>query len=212
MDNQQLHNKIKELGPWYQNVDLYDSVSIKSSHSKYSGEWAWNYLKEFLPEDMSGMRVLDLGSNAGLFSIRCAQRGAQVIGVENNNGHLRQANFLKEYFEVDNVRFVKANIENIPMMDLGFVDYDIILAVAVLYWVGRIDKPHYCEANRNREIKFIKQMSTQSDEFIVRCRGTEFNNHIYYSGIFENLGYDTIEVVFEEGVKNSHQWINFVRM
>ena len=210
MNNKELIQKIKDLGPWYQNVKFNDEVSAVSSHSRLSGEHAWEYLKIFLPEDMTGLKVLDLGSNAGLFSIRCAQRGAEVIGFENNNGHLRQANFLKEYFGTDKVEFFKIDLEKSPLMKC-FTEFDIVLAVSVLYWVGRFDKPHYCESNRNREIEYIEHLTNITDEVIVRCRGTQYNNSLYYGEIFMGLGFHIERIIQESGSKNSHEWIHLRR-
>lgn len=39
-------------------------------------------LLSWLPEDMSGKRVLDAGCGTGAFSIACARRGATVLGID----------------------------------------------------------------------------------------------------------------------------------
>lgn len=201
MDNNKLRNEIKRLNPWYQEVDFGNGVVAKSTHSKLSGEYAWNYIKQLLPESLEGKRVLDLGSNAGLFSIRCAQMGAEkVIGIEREGKHLRQCKFLKEYFNTKNVEFINASLEDVHNMDLG--KFDIILAIAVLYWVGRsghIQKGHhYDKSYRDREIKFIEHVTTLTDEFVVRDRGTEYNNVAYYSEVFGKCEFELIKTINED--------------
>ena len=193
MRDEELRKSVQELQPWYQEIRFNSEVTAESDHSRLSGELAWGYIKPFLPASLGGMRILDLGSNAGLFSVRCAQMGAsEVIGIENSPLHLRQCEFVKEYFGTDNVSFIKASLEDLPKMDIG--KFDVILAIAVLYWVGRRDAEHYCEENRKREIEFIKHLVTLSDCIIVRGRNKEFNNDVYYNRIFGDLGFDNITV------------------
>lgn len=195
MRDEELRKNVQELQPWYQEIRFNSRVTAESDHSRLSGELAWGYIKPFLPASLDGMRILDLGSNAGLFSVRCAQMGArEVIGIENYPLHLRQCEFVKEYFKTDNVSFIKASLENLPKMDIG--KFDVILAIAVLYWVGRHDASleHYCEDNRKREIEFIKHLATLSDCIIVRGRNKEFNNDVYYNGVFGDLGFGNTTV------------------
>ncbi len=210
MNNKELESKIKSLKPWYQEVDFSNGVVAKSSHSTLSGEYAWQYIKPFLP-NLESKRVLDLGSNAGLFSIRCAQLGAkEVIGIEREAKHLRQCNFLKEYFKTKNVKFINSNLEDLPNMDIG--KFDVVLAIAVLYWVGRsgvAKGTHYNKPYRDREKKFIDHLVTLSDIFIVRTRGRKYNNSEYYGKIFDNHGFSITELVNED--TGSHEMILFER-
>jgi len=212
MNNDRLYNEIKKLRPWYQNVQFNNEISAVSSHSKLSGEYAWNYIKQLLPESLSGKRILDLGSNAGLFCIRAAQMGAEeVIGIEREQKHLKQCAFLKEYFNVPNVKFINDSLENLSSMNLG--KFDIIFAIAVLYWVGRggniIKGHHYDEIYRDREIKFIKYITTLSNEFIVRARGSKYNNSEYYSNIFNGCGFYLVKLINEN--IGSHEMMLFRR-
>lgn len=212
MDNDQLRKEIQKLRPWYQNVKFNDEVTAVSSHSKLSGEYAWNYIKQLLPDSLEGKRILDLGSNAGLFCIRAAQMGAEeVIGIEREPKHLRQCAFLKKYFDISNVKFINGNLETLTSMDLG--RFDIILAVSVLYWVGRSGSiakgHHYDKIYRDREIKFIQYVTTLSDEFIVRDRGSQYNNSEYYSNVFDKCGFDLVKLINEDD--SSHEMMSFRR-
>jgi len=200
MDNIKLKEEIHRLRPWYQNVKFNSDISAVSSHSELSGEYAWNYIKKLLP-DLNEKRVLDLGSNAGLFCIRCSQAGAkEVIGIEKENKHLRQCKFLKKYFDTKNVEFINTNLENLPKMDIG--KFDLILAIAVLYWVGRPVKKtkgsHYDLQYRDKEKKFIDHIVTLTDTLIVRARGSRYNNSEYYGDIFMKHGFNMIQLINED--------------
>ncbi len=200
MNNNELKTKIEELKPWYQNIEFNDEISAVSSHSRLSGEFAWNYIKQLLPESLEGKRILDLGSNAGLFCIRCAQMGAtEAIGVERDSRHLKQCDFVKEYFDVSNVKFIRGNLESLPSMNLG--KFDIILAIAVLYWVGRsgaTGKSHYDKKYRDIELKFIQYITTISNAVIVRARGKKYNDSEYYGKIFSDQGFKMDKLIKED--------------
>lgn len=212
MDNKVLLKKIEELKPWYQNINFNDEVSAVSSHSKLSGEYAWGYIKQLLPESLEGKRVLDLGSNGGLFSIRCAQMGAgEVIGIEREHKHLRQCAFVKEYFNTPNVKFLNHGLENLASLNLG--KFDIVLAIAVLYWVGRgggVSRGHhYDEVYRNNELRFIDYVTTLSNCFVVRARGKQYNSSEYYGEIFNNRGFDMERLINED--TGTHEMMLFRR-
>lgn len=211
MNNDKLRKKIEGLGEWYQNVKFNDEVASVSKHSKLSGEYAWNYIKQLLPESLEGKRVLDLGCNAGLFTVRSAQMGAkEVIGVERNPIHVKQSNFLKKYFNVPSAKFIVWDLEKLFDMNLG--KFDIILAISVLYWVGRngvIPKgTHYDKKYRDIEKQFIKRLVTMSDTFIVRVRGQEkYNTCEYYSKVFDYHDFRLAEALYED--TGTHEMLLF---
>jgi len=203
MDKKQLKQEIDRLKPWYQNVDFGNDIKAVSQHSTLSGEYAWNYIKQLLPDNLDGKRILDLGANAGLFCIRTAQMGSkEVVGIDNRGRYVRQCELLKKHFNTPNVTYIKDNLENLPNIDLG--KFDIILAIAVLYWVGRggggkVSKgTHYSKAYRDKELKFIDHLVTLSDKFIVRARGQQYNNSEYYGNIFDSHGFDMKQLINED--------------
>jgi len=78
MNRDYLEMKIKQLSPWYQNINLQGIQTLR----KRDTEQAWNRIKENFPMNYEGMRILDLGCNAGYYSIMAANEGASVIGIE----------------------------------------------------------------------------------------------------------------------------------
>ena len=62
---------------WYHTVDLGDGLVTPGLHDYRRS------LNEFhFPDDMSGMKVLDVGSATGFFAFEFERRGAQVVSVE----------------------------------------------------------------------------------------------------------------------------------
>ena len=65
MNKEKIANKIKELKPWYQHINLNGIMTIKKGdkyvHAK-AGEHTWKTIKTFLPSSLDNMRISDLNS------------------------------------------------------------------------------------------------------------------------------------------------------
>ena len=196
MNKDYIVKKIKELSPWYQCINLNGVMTIKPGdnyfHAK-AGESTWNSIKTFLPSSLDNMRILDLGCNAGFYSVSSSLLGAkEVIGVERSPIFFKQALFIKEYFEKlnkvkFNIKYIKLDIGDLDLHDIGNFDY--ILAIAVLYHIGKHKYGKYTKEALNEQIEVIKKLSTHTKKFIVRCRNSKFNNRSYYAKIFKEANF-----------------------
>ena len=137
MDKEYIQKRVNELGKWFECFNLDGVITRMKSASNPS---IWPKVKTFLPDNMEGMRVLDIGCNAGLYSIECAKLGAQVVAIEKNEPYYSQALFIRDYFEdlhnkkLD-ITFIKEDIINLDLSSLGMFDYT--LALLVLYHYGK---------------------------------------------------------------------------
>src|SRR5262249_39711442 len=59
---------------WYHSVDLGDGLVTPGQYDFRECLAAFHF-----PEDMSGMKVLDVGSATGFFAFECEKRGADVV-------------------------------------------------------------------------------------------------------------------------------------
>ncbi len=62
---------------WYHTIDLGDGLVTPGQYDFRSCMPAFHF-----PDDMRGMKVLDVGSATGFFAFECEKRGAQVVSVE----------------------------------------------------------------------------------------------------------------------------------
>lgn len=84
----------------------------------------------------SGKRILDLGCNAGWWSIEAVRRGADfVLGIDARDMHIEQAKFVAEVLGIRNVEFRKMNVYDISRDTIG--KFDITLCLGLLYHVNR---------------------------------------------------------------------------
>jgi len=152
---------------WYQTIQFEEDVKAKGC--RWCGEPAWENIVKFLPESLEGMRVLDLGCNAGLFCVKASLMGAkEVIGIDwkgwrPNNNYIEQAAFVKEYFEQKhnkklNIKYISGKMEEVLLeRDLG--EFDYVFAIASIYYT------------KKREV-LVEKISKISENVIVRLRDT----------------------------------------
>lgn len=86
---------------------------------------------------LSESRVLDIGCNAGMYSLLVARYAHSVVGIDTSSQLISRANMTKEYFEENvysahNVNFLTGNFADI----INEIEVDAVLASLVLYHVG----------------------------------------------------------------------------
>ena len=132
---EEIRRKIARIQSWYHRIDLGDGIETPG-HFRMS-----DYLAHYhLPEQMDGMRVLDVGASTGFFAYEFERRGAaEVIGIElpSWSDHDWTPRYRLE-FEAKN-RSEKQNIDRVVMHD-GFTVVGEALGSTR---VKRIYKPIY---------------------------------------------------------------------
>jgi tRNA (mo5U34)-methyltransferase len=130
-DHRELQARIEALGPWFHNMDL-GGVSTAPHH--FLGDYPNSKFKRFaphLPADLSGKSVLDIGCNAGFYSMEMKRRGAdRVLGLDHDDHYLAQARFAAETLGYDNIEF-----RNHSVYDVGSLGekFDVVIFMGVLY-------------------------------------------------------------------------------
>src|SRR4051812_29623521 len=84
--------QIQDLGPWFHNLHLPDGTQTAPSH--FLGDFPqfkWKEIAPQVPPDLAGWTALDIGCNAGFYSIELARRGARVTGIDLDQHYLKQA-------------------------------------------------------------------------------------------------------------------------
>src|SRR5271169_6293788 len=74
---EQIRERVRALGWWYQCFELPGGVMTSpGAPPAYYPETRWNLIQPYVPEDLRGKTVLDVGGNAGYFSVQMMKRGA----------------------------------------------------------------------------------------------------------------------------------------
>ncbi len=72
-----------------------------------------------LPDDLSGMDVIELGCGTGYVSAWLARRGAKPVGIDNSPKQLEAARVFQHEFGVD-FPLILGNAETVPLPDASF--------------------------------------------------------------------------------------------
>lgn len=95
-------------------------------------------LVEWYGGSLEGKRVLDLGCNAGFWSLNAVLAGSDyVLGVDGRRMHVEQANFVFQVYDVDPRAycFVEDNIFNFSYEGHG--PFDVIPCLGLFYHINR---------------------------------------------------------------------------
>jgi tRNA (mo5U34)-methyltransferase len=125
-----IERRARELGPWFHNIDL---CGVKTAPDHFLGDYPavkWERFADAVPCDLRGMSVLDIGCNAGFYSIEMKRRGAaRVVGIDHDERYLDQAHFAAATCGLD-IEFLKLEVYDIANVGETF---DIVLFLGVLY-------------------------------------------------------------------------------
>jgi tRNA (mo5U34)-methyltransferase len=118
--------KVQELGPWYHNFNL-GGVLTNPANPEYP-ESRWRLIEPHIPEDLQGKTVLDLGCNAGYFSLQMKKRGATVTGIDVTPSFINQAEFIAEFFGLD-IDYRVTNVYQYLLQNKNMFDYVLFLGL-----------------------------------------------------------------------------------
>src|SRR5215207_6766991 len=125
-------DEIAALAPWFHNIHLPDGTQTAPDH--YLGDfpaWKWAELAPALPEDLTGWTALDVGCNAGFYSLELARRGARVTGIDIDAQYLAQARWAAAHCGLqDRVDFRLSQVYDLARWDDKF---DLVLFMGVFY-------------------------------------------------------------------------------
>lgn len=135
-NNQKLVAKVKELGPWFHQIEVAEGVRTRDIAPAPGPQPVdhpvprWKKIEGLLPESMSGMRVLDLGSSDGFFSVAMARRGAEVVAIDGAGKAIQRLEWLRRELRLTKqITPISADIASLP--HLGH--FDFVLMLALLY-------------------------------------------------------------------------------
>jgi len=99
--NEALLEELKNTGHWHHRIDLGNGV-FTADKNQPNPEVKWKLLEPYVPEDLTGCSVLDLGCNSGYHSVQMKKRGAKrVVSVDNYDDAIKQTKFLSKWFNVE---------------------------------------------------------------------------------------------------------------
>jgi len=125
-----IREEIQKLGKWFHNIELN---GVKTAPDHFLGDYPnvkFQMFADAIPKDLTGKTVLDIGCNAGFYSIEMKRRGAsRVLGIDSDEVYLNQARYAAKVSGVD------IEFRNMSVYDVGSLGekFDVVIFMGVLY-------------------------------------------------------------------------------
>src|SRR5437763_6412909 len=128
VDREALSRRIDELGEWFHNLNLH---GVPTAPNHFLGDFPsikWRKICSDIPTDLQGASVLDIGCNAGFYSIEMKRRGAgRVLGIDTDERYLNQARFAAQTLGLQ-IEFERRSVYEVDAVD-GTFDYVLFMGV-----------------------------------------------------------------------------------
>jgi len=200
LSNVEIQRQVEALGPWFHNLDL-NGVPTAPEH--FLGDYPnvkWRRFADTVPRDLTGKTVLDIGCNAGFYSMEMKQRGAAlVVGLDSDEEYLAQARFAAEVKGLD-IEFHRMSVYDIGALGETF---DLVLFLGVLYHLRHpllaldLIREHVA-----RDLLLFQSMQRGNEEIKPLAEDNDF----WTTDIFDASGYPRLHFVEH---KYAHDWTNW---
>jgi tRNA (mo5U34)-methyltransferase len=131
MSTQEIQEQVERLGPWFHNMEL---MGVRTAPNHFLGDYPAMKFRNFahaIPADLTGKSVLDVGCNAGFYSMEMKRRGAaRVVGIDSEDLYLNQARFATEVNGMRDIEFHKMSVYDVAKLGEKF---DFVIFMGVLY-------------------------------------------------------------------------------
>lgn len=125
-------------GEWYYHLDFGYGHEVRPElkSDRSAGMHNWRFLSSVL-QPLNGLRILNIGCNAGLYDLLMAESGASVVGIDRQTV---QAEFLRRRFSeirggnYSQARFIGADVTSFDLVSLG--QFDLVTLFCVAYHLG----------------------------------------------------------------------------
>lgn len=196
----EIRERVADLGPWFHNLDLN---GVKTAPSHFLGDYPqvkWRRFSDAIPADLTGRSVLDIGCNAGFYSLEMKRRGAsRVLGIDSDDEYLRQARFAAEVTGAE-IEFRKLSVYDVAALGERF---DIVLFMGVLYHLRHpllaLDLIHEHAA---RDMLVFQSMQRGSGEVMQPDRDYDF----WRTDIFDDAGFPKLHFIEHRYAGDPTNW------
>jgi tRNA (mo5U34)-methyltransferase len=195
-----ISRRVQDLGEWFHNLDL---KGVKTAPHHFLGDYPQNKWRSFahaVPADLSGKTVLDIGCNAGFYSIEVKRRGAaRVLGIDTDEAYLAQARFAAEVSEAE-IEFRQLSVYDVARLGERF---DLVLFMGVLYHLRHpllaLDLIHEHVAD---DLLIFQSMQRGPDEVLPIRQDYPFQE----TGVFEQPGFPRLLFIEHKYAGDPTNW------
>jgi tRNA (mo5U34)-methyltransferase len=142
MDAAELEQRIAAFSRWHYRFEFEGGIStpiddnVDMNRHEQRRRYFFDALLKVNGGSLEGLRVLDLGCNAGFWSLQAIEAGAAfVCGVDGRQMHVEQAQLVFEAKRIDpaRYRFEEANIFSHDFRE----HFDVVLCLGLMYHIAK---------------------------------------------------------------------------
>jgi tRNA (mo5U34)-methyltransferase len=197
----QIEERVRSLGRWFHNIDLR---GVKTAPDHFLGDYPnikWQHFAHAIPADLSGKSVLDVGCNAGFYSIEMKKRGAaRVVAIDSDEIYLEQGRFAASVVGYDDIEFRKMDVYDVGKLGEQF---DVVIFMGVLYHLRHpllaLDILHDTVV---RDVMIFQSMQRGSSNVAGVADDYPFWDH----GVFQRDGYPLMYFVENKYAEDPTNW------
>jgi tRNA (mo5U34)-methyltransferase len=199
---EQIQGKVRALGDWFHNMNLN---GVQTAPNHFLGDYPrikWQNFQQAIPADLHGKSVLDIGCNAGFYSIEMKRRGAdRVLGIDSDEGYLAQARLAAEVYGMG-IELRQLSVYDVASLGEKF---DLVLFMGVLYHLRHpllaLDLIH---AHVTRDLFIFQSMQRGSPEEKMTSPDYPFSE----TEIFEEPGFPKLHFIEKKYANDpTNRWI-----
>ncbi len=200
MDKEDLRLKIEALGPWFHNMWI-GGVRTAPDHFLFDyPNVKYRHFREAIPADLTGKTVLDIGCNAGFYSMEMKRRGAaRVLGIDTDERYLAQARFAASVEQLE-IEYEPMSVWQIATLGERF---DLVIFMGVFYHLRHpllaLDLIHEHVA---RDLFLFQSLQRGSQEVLLPEENYDFGE----TAIFKNPDYPKMHFVEQSYCGDSSNW------
>jgi SAM-dependent methyltransferase len=173
-------NQLREKGneEWNHQYYLFDDIKTRDTDIKSLGYNIpkWERLDPIIEELINDSTTfLDVGCSDGFFCINIAKKNVEkVVGLDLDPLRIERSNFIKSFFNLDNVEFRVQNLYDV----IGKESFDVVMGLGLLHRVPDIDDciSKICDASNKFVIFEFKTLIGKKDEIVFHDEKTKSNN------------------------------------
>jgi tRNA (mo5U34)-methyltransferase len=197
----QIEERVRSLGRWFHNIDLR---GVKTAPDHFLGDYPnikWQHFAHAIPADLSGKSVLDVGCNAGFYSIEMKKRGAaRVVAIDSDEIYLEQGRFAASVVGYSDIEFRKMDVYDVGKLGEQF---DVVIFMGVLYHLRHpllaLDILHDTVV---RDVMIFQSMQRGSNNVAGVADDYPFWDH----AVFQRDGYPLMYFVEKKYAEDPTNW------
>jgi tRNA (mo5U34)-methyltransferase len=142
MEAHELEERIAGFPRWHYRFEFDGAITtpiddnVDVNRHEQRKRYFFDALLKVAGGSLKGLRVLDLGCNAGFWSLQAIEAGADfVCGVDGREMHVEQARLVFEAKGIDRSRY-RFEVANIFAHDFG-EQFDVVLCLGLMYHISK---------------------------------------------------------------------------